>query len=121
MKGGKCIKIYFFRYQPLPDLISRLKQLHHQHRIISKRLERMKSKIEAASEVNGILVDEQTHNDFVDLTKTSEVSTIVDGLPEDSFRSLFWKQQCEAASKKNYRNMRWHPLMIRWCLDLRRR
>lgn len=81
----------------------------------------MKNKIRDASEVAGISVDEDMHKDLIDITKSSVVSTFIDGLPEDSFRSLFWKQQLEAASKANARSMRWHPLMIRWCLDLRRR
>ncbi len=88
---------------------------------MSKRLDRMKKKIEVASEVAGVSVDEHTHTDLLELTKSSEVSSIIDSLPEDSFQQLFWKQQCEAAQKKNHRIMRWHPMMIRWCLDLKRR
>ena len=40
--------------------------------------------------------------------------------PKNSFMYLFWKQkQEEALGKKDLRGMRWHPLMIRWCLYLR--
>ena len=59
--------------------------------------------------------------DLVDMAKSSELSSFIESLPEDSFQQLFWKQQCEAASKKNHCQMRWHPMMIRWCLDLKRR
>ena len=31
-------------------------------------------------------------------------------------QKLFWKQQFEAAVKSNPKQMRWHPLMIKWCL-----
>eukprot|EP00731_Ephydatia_muelleri_P014633 Em0008g353a len=41
--------------------------------------------------------------------------------PKDSFPRIFWQQQMEAAFRKNARTMRWHPLMIRWCLSLRHR
>ena len=41
--------------------------------------------------------------------------------PEGSFRRLFWQQQFEAASKGNARQMRWHPMMIKWCLYLKLR
>ena len=34
---------------------------------------------------------------------------------------LFWEQQLEVASKKDKRGLRWHPLMIRWCLYIRYR
>ena len=33
-----------------------------------------------------------------------------------TMQELFWKQQLEAATRKDQRGMRWHPLMIRWCL-----
>ena len=81
----------------------------------------MKNKIEAASKVAGVSLDEETHQDLVDLTKSPELNAFIASLPEDYFQQLFWKQQCEAASKKNHHSMRWHPMMIRWCLDLRRR
>lgn len=48
----------------------------------------------------------------------SEESPSVEALPEDSFRKLFWEQQQAALSKKKTA-MRWHPLMIKWCLYLR--
>ena len=31
---------------------------------------------------------------------------------------LLWNQQLEQASKKDSRTMRWHPLIIRWCLSI---
>ena len=37
----------------------------------------------------------------------------------DSSQYWFWEQQLNAASCKDARGMRWHPLMIRWCLYLR--
>ena len=38
---------------------------------------------------------------------------------EGSFARVFWDAQQKAASVKNTKSMRWHPLMIRWCLYLR--
>ena len=36
-----------------------------------------------------------------------------------SFPHIFWQQQRQAASLKDARSMKWHPLMTRWCLYLR--
>lgn len=36
----------------------------------------------------------------------------------DSFQCIFWEQQRQASSLKKARSMKWHPLMIRWCLYL---
>ena len=109
------------RYQSLPDLASRLSQVHHHSRVISKRVERMMKKIEKMTEQDGITLDEGSHNGILSTMQSSEAAQFVDSLPEDSFRQLFWKQQLKAASQKNARTMRWHPLMIRWCLSLRHR
>ena len=35
------------------------------------------------------------------------------------FQKIFWQQQALASSKKDHRGMRWHPLMIKWCIYLR--
>ena len=55
------------RYQPIPTLISRITQLHHQYRLVSKQLERLK-KIVEVSESSGITLDEQTHDEFKMMT-----------------------------------------------------
>lgn len=112
--------MFHYRYQPLPTLTSRLSQLQHQYRVMTKQLDRLK-KIEEVTETNGVSLDEQSHEDFKQLVTSSESSQFFDSLPKDSFQSIFWQQQVEAASKKNARSMRWHPLMIRWCLYLRHR
>ena len=39
--------------------------------------------------------------------------------PEGSFQRIFWDQQLEAAKYQKACNMKWHPLMIKWCLYLR--
>ena len=109
------------RYQPIPTLISRITQLHHQYRLVSKQLERLKKKIAEVSESSGITLDEQTHDDFKKMMTSSDGSAFFESLPKDSFQYIFWQQQVEAASKKKAQNMRWHPLMIRWCLYLRHR
>ena len=39
--------------------------------------------------------------------------------PEGSFQRLFWEEQINAAHVKNSRQIRWHLLIIRWCLNLK--
>ncbi len=38
--------------------------------------------------------------------------------PDGSLPCMFWEQQLKAASCSDKRQMRWHPIMIRWCLYL---
>ena len=37
----------------------------------------------------------------------------------DSFEYIFWQQQKEAASQKQRCQIRWHPMIICWCLQLK--
>ena len=50
----------------------------------------------------------------------AESARMVESLP-DGFQKLFWQQQSKAASRSSAKGMRWHPLMIKWCLYLRHR
>ena len=47
---------------------------------------------------------------------------ILEQFPSGSFARMFWQQQLEGVSRKSTnskRGMRWHPLMVKWCLYLR--
>ena len=44
---------------------------------------------------------------------------ILQVLPDGSFKKLFWEQQVKALMSKDPRQRRWHPLIIKWCLNLR--
>lgn len=39
--------------------------------------------------------------------------------PDGSFARLFWDEQLKAASSVKATQIRWHPLMIKWCLNLK--
>lgn len=39
--------------------------------------------------------------------------------PDGSFARLLWEEQLKSASVKDSRQIRWHPLMIKWCLNLK--
>ena len=36
-----------------------------------------------------------------------------------SFRRLFWEEQFRVAKTSDPRHMRWHFLIVRWCLNLK--
>ena len=128
--------IVFIRYQPLITVVNRLTEVHKQCRALTKQCDRLKMKITAAAQIGGIMVDDDLHEDlkvFVCMmlfhvkhvlyvkSITSDNNDLIKDLPSDSFRRVFWEQQVEAAKQKNARTMKWHPLMIRWCLYLRHR
>ena len=44
---------------------------------------------------------------------------MADSLPSGTFARIFWDSQMKAATVKDARQMRWDPIMVRWCLYLR--
>ena len=78
----------------------------------------LKLRLREATEKSGICVEKQLEGDLqtVMLEKTEEISQ---KYPENSFHRLFWDQQLEALKVRDKRQVRWHPMMIRWCLSLK--
>ena len=77
--------------------------MHHQYRIVSKQLDHLK-KIAAVSEVHGVTLDDEAHDDIKVIA--SNCYNFIDDLPADSFRHIFWEKQLEAASLIDACNMR---------------
>ena len=103
-----------YRYLSIPQLVSRLQSVHHKHCLVSKQYERLVRKLEEDNLRRGVVVDSTTHEELMEIVRQGDPL-----LPPKSFQELFWKQQKEAAAKSDCRSMRWHPLMIRWCLYIR--
>ncbi|XP_072027683.1 uncharacterized protein [Amphiura filiformis] len=48
-----------------------------------------------------------------------ETDKIVKEFEPGSFGHLFWQQQTKALQTENPKGHRWHPMVIKWCLNLR--
>ena len=103
-----------FRYLNTPEKIQRLKNLQREKRCCQKKLDYLNRKLANILDRQGEYVDEQMSSDLVQIVEDKE--NLAHKFPPQSFGQLFWEQQRKAASQKNPRGMRWHPLMIRWCL-----
>ena len=101
-----------------PEKIDRLHNMHQATHQMKQQLERVKQRISQAIEKDGIVVDEATHSDLKTIVNES-AKKATDLFPDGSFQQLFWEQQQQASSVKDSRSMRWHPLMIKWCIYLR--
>ena len=108
-----------YRFIELPDLVARLGNIRASYRALLKQLDRLKNRICEDTEVKGIYLDEEHDAYIKDVISSPESAEHLEKLSENSFEHIFWQQQVEAASQNNARNMRWHPLMIRFCLSLR--
>ena len=83
-----------------------------------KEIELLKSKSRKSTNRCGIYVTKEFEDN---LTKIMEEynDQICQKYPSDSFHHIFWSQQLEALRVRDKRQIRWHPMMIRWCLSLK--
>jgi len=95
--------------------ISHLKDEVHAAR---KEVEKLKKRIDEITAAQGIVLDEALQSDLLDVMKNNHVK-VHQEFPEGTFQRIFWDQQLQAAKIGNLRQMRWHPCMIKWCLNLR--
>lgn len=111
--------IMIYRFLQLPELVERLERLHHSYRSLLKTAERLQKRIEDDTRKCAVVLDEESETYINDTIASPESEEYFKKLPPDSFQHLFWQQQVEAASRAKSSSMRWHPLMIRFCLYLR--
>ena len=106
------------RYSCLsPDeLKTRMANLQKELCRISKERNRLKEKIVQESQNLGVTVDEDMHNDLRKIMEEEEEKN--PNRFHNSFQQIFWEQQLGAVHQYNAKGMRWHYLMIRWCLLL---
>ena len=106
------------RYLNTPQKQEKLKNLQSRAMTAEKELKQLKEKIASSADRIGTSVDSYLHADLKQII-TENQQSIHDQFPEGSFRRLFWDQQAKVASVADARQMRWHPIMVRWCLNLK--
>ena len=86
---------------------------------VSQRMQKLKQRLRKSSrlvsQLQGLTVERSLHEDLVTVMDQHEDS-ICQQYEEDSFQMIFWKQQRQAIQKGT--GVRWHPLIIKWCLYL---
>ena len=99
------------------QLCSRLRNLHKEHENVRRKNERLKKRLALYCDGDGgVEVDDTLHQDLKVIMQENSSKF---SLSPDSFEKVFWEQQEQAASVQKASLMRWHPLMIKWCLYLR--
>lgn len=79
---------------------------------------KLKVKVDELTRKQGEFVDNAFHSDLLNIMQDNN-EEIKKAYPEGSFQRLFLEEQLRAARLKDLRQMRWHPLIIRWCLNLK--
>ena len=98
---------------PRDQLIERLINVQKQKKYAIKKVLSMSAAINKLILKDGVTISSDQHSVCKEIMSDNECS-----FDEDSPQFLLWQQQKEQASKKDSRGMRWHPLIIRWCLSI---
>ena len=117
-KTGSPQKFTNDRFLNTPQRAKKMDTLRSRVSLAEKEVARLKAKIEKVTDINGVAVDEQLHKELSTII-SDKSDSVEKEFPQGTFRRLFWDEQRKAAMVKDARQMRWHPLMIRWCLNLK--
>ena len=96
----------------------RLHRLHSDKRACQQQVRRLQEAIDESILIDGVTVDKELNGDLLQLMKNC-TENVYSSPKEGTFERLFWDQQQKANSLENSKSMRWHPLVIKWCLYLR--
>ena len=106
------------KYLSTPEKKAKSNDLKRRVHAAQETIKRLKDKIRKLSEDNGTFVDKDLNEDLLNVMISSNDS-VKKAYPEGSFSRLFWEEQLKAASVKDARLIRWHPVMVKWCLNLK--
>ena len=107
-----------YRYLKTPEQRERMSQLKAEIDHSKREISKLRSTIEQIQEREGVSVDQRLEQDLKAIMeeKTEEIQG---KYPPNSFLRLFWDQQLMALKTKERRQARWHPMIIKWCLNLK--
>ena len=92
----------------------RLKNLSKAVRRISQKCKKSTVDLDEKDVLN---VDDKKHDVLFNIAK-EQTSSIEESFPVGSPERIFWEQQLKTCKVKSAKGMRWHPLIIKWCLSL---
>ena len=106
------------RYLNTPEKKNKMEKMKKRVRMAESEVQKLKKKVAQLTDDQGDTVDCTLHDDLVSIMNEKS-DEIRQAYPEGSFSRLLWDQQLQAAQINDSRQVRWHPLIIRWCLNLK--
>ena len=101
------------RYLSREELIERVKNAQNQKKEAIRHASKLHKIVQKEIEKEGVELSKEQNENLSKVLKENPPD-----FEEGSPAWLLWQQQKEMAEKKDSRGMRWHPLMIRWCLSI---
>ncbi|SMN01853.1 hypothetical protein SPONN_126 [uncultured Candidatus Thioglobus sp.] len=106
------------RYLNTPQRKQKMSKLKKRLVMAERQVNKLAAKIEEFTQTQGTSVDPGLHSGLLSVMNDS-TETVNKTFAEGTFARLFWEQQLKVASVKDCRQARWHPLMIKFCLNIK--
>ena len=95
------------------DLEQKVKDYQRDRRALKQSNQRLQKKITKMSKQESVSLGEEINDIISNVARTNSP-----GFDENSPKYLLWEQQKKMSNLKSKTSMRWHPVMIRWCLSI---
>ena len=104
-----------FQHLSTPEKARRYQREHALRKSCQRRIGHL---LQEAAEERGFCEDKSLSDDLSQIM-VQNAENMKSIHPAGSFGRIFWDSQAQAASLTDARQMRWDPMMVRWCLYLR--
>lgn len=82
-----------------------------------RKLARLQKKIDESINNSGVSVEGDLHTQLIKMEDNT--TKVQKDLGKGTFWHLFWDQQLQAAKAKKPTQVKWHSMMIRWCIHMK--
>ena len=106
------------RYLNTPEKLAKMTNLKKRVKSAEIEITRLKEKVLSLIQKNGEEVDSGLHGDLSSIVQEN-MKNVHAAFPEGTFQRVLWDSQIENSKKSDARQYRWHPVMIKWCLNLK--
>ena len=109
-----------FRYLSQSESMQRFKSLQKQRKMLNTKISRLEEERKACEviENDGVKLTEEDGADVQAVLKDKSIK-VEKHFAKDSLQYILWEQQVKYNHLTDKRQMRWHPLIIRFALSLR--
>ena len=103
-----------YKYRTQEELTAQIITEREKHAAAIDEIGQLRKKLDNKIVKEGIQLDASVSNDLKEVINSKPDLPF----PENSIQKLFWEQQIQAANASNPRLIRWHPSIIKLCLNL---
>ena len=105
------------RFLNVKEMEERLRNVQQKKKIVTAKVQKLEEKMKKDIDENGVMLSEPEVEVVRDLIE--DASDTVYRFPKDSVQYILWEEQKKCNALKDKRQMRWHPLVIRFALSLK--